>query len=316
MLRGYIATTDFEWYSYLRARRDLDEVNFWQPSGSRQFRAIQAGEPFFFKLKSPQNRIAGFGVYLRSEILPDWLAWECFGQRNGTATEPEFRSRLAAYRRKNGVVGSGAENVTCLILSTPVFFTPDDWVAEPSDWKKNIVSGKGFDLSEGEGRRVFEECQARARAMVEHGGEIASSRETIRTVLTRYGEGVVVKPRLGQGSFRFAVEDAYGKACAVTREHSRPVLEAAHIRPYGLGGEHAVSNGILLRRDLHRLFDCGYVTVERDHSLRVSERLKREYNNGKVYYALQGTALSQPTRIEDRPDASLLEWHREVVFKD
>jgi putative restriction endonuclease len=314
MLRGYVATTDFDWYSYLRTRRDLDEVNFWQPSGSRQFRAIRPGEPLFFKLKSPQNRIAGFGVFLRSEILPDWLAWECFGQQNGTATESEFRSRLAAYRRKNGVVGVGAERVTCLIISTPVFFRPDEWVEEPRDWKKNIVSGKGFDLSDGEGRRVFEECRARAQSMVVE-GELPASQERVGTVLERYGEGVLVQPRLGQGSFRLAVEDAYGKACAVTREHSRPVLEAAHIKPYGRGGEHAVSNGILLRRDLHRLFDCGYVTVEKDSTFRVSERLKREYNNGKVYYALQGTSLNQPKRAEDRPDATLLAWHRDVVFR-
>jgi putative restriction endonuclease len=314
MLRGYVATTDFDWYSYLRTRRDLDEVNFWQPSGSRQFRAIKSGEPFFFKLKSPQNRIAGFGVFLRGEILPDWLAWECFGQQNGTATESEFRKHLEAYRRKNGVVGSGAENVTCLIISAPVFFTPDDWVAEPSDWKKNIVSGKGFDLSEGEGRRIFEECQARARTMV-LGGDLPSSRERVEAVLARYGEGVLVRPRLGQGSFRLAVEDAYGKSCAVTREHSRPVLEAAHIKPYGQGGEHAVSNGILLRRDLHRLFDYGYVTVDKDSTFRVSERLKREYNNGRAYYALRGIGLNQPSRADDRPESSLLEWHRDVVFK-
>lgn len=314
MLRGYVAPTDFHWYSFLRTKRDLEEVNFWQPSGSRQFRAIERGEPFFFKLKSPQNRIAGFGVFLRSEILPDWLAWECFAQQNGTATELEFRSSLDAYRRKNGVMGVGTEKVTCLIISSPVFFTPDDWVEEPRDWKKNIVSGKGYDLSDGEGRRIFEECQARARGMLSAGG-IIDVEERVGKVLERYSEGVLVRPRLGQGSFRLAVEDAYGKACAVTHEHSRPVLEAAHIKPYGQGGEHAVTNGILLRRDLHRLFDCGYVAIAKDHTLLVSERLKREYNNGRTYYALHGQALSRPDRVEDRPDATLLEWHRDVVFK-
>jgi putative restriction endonuclease len=70
-----------------------------------------------------------------------------------------------------------------------------------------------------------------------------------------------VRPRLGQGTFRIATIQAYERACAVTGEHSLPALEAAHIRPFAEGGTHDVSNGLLLRADLHRLFDRGYVTV-------------------------------------------------------
>ena len=61
-----------------------------------------------------------------------------------------------------------------------------------------------------------------------------------------------VYPRLGQGSFRFAVEQAY-QQCAVTKEHSILALEAAHIKPYSLGGFHEVNNGLLLRADIHKL---------------------------------------------------------------
>ena len=57
----------------------------------------------------------------------------------------------------------------------------------------------------------------------------------------RYGPGQVIYPRLGQGTFRFAVEQAY-QQCAVTKEHSIPALEAAHIKPYSLGGFHEVNN--------------------------------------------------------------------------
>jgi putative restriction endonuclease len=56
----------------------------------------------------------------------------------------------------------------------------------------------------------------------------------------------------GQGSFRFAVEQAY-QQCAVTKEHSIPALESAHIKPYSLGGFHEVNNGLLLRADIHKL---------------------------------------------------------------
>lgn len=86
--------------------------------------------------------------------------------------------------------------------------------------------------------------------------------DTVERALTaeRYGKPIEIRPRLGQGGFRLAVTDAYGRACAVTQEHSLPVLEAAHIRPCGNGGAHEVQNGLLLRSDLHRLFDRGYVT--------------------------------------------------------
>src|SRR5262249_35261266 len=49
----------------------------------------------------------------------------------------------------------------------------------------------------------------------------------------RYGSFMNVRPRLGQGLFSLAVREAYRGACAVTHEHSGPVLEAAHILPYG-----------------------------------------------------------------------------------
>src|SRR4051794_17989519 len=67
----------------------------------------------------------------------------------------------------------------------------------------------------------------------------------------RHGRPQLVIPRLGQGSFRLAVLDAYDGACAITTEHSLPVLEAAHIRPWAAGGRHELPNGLPLRRDLH-----------------------------------------------------------------
>jgi len=87
--------------------------------------------------------------------------------------------------------------------------------------------------------------------------------EPLADELRRYGAPQVVQPRLGQGTFRIAVTSAYG-ACAVCGEHSLPALGAAHVRPYADGGTHALPNGLLLRADIHRLYDTGYVTVTPD----------------------------------------------------
>jgi len=72
--------------------------------------------------------------------------------------------------------------------------------------------------------------------------------------------------------FRVIVTDAYDRRCAMTGERTLPVLEAAHIKPYGSGDPHALENGLLLRSDLHILFDQDYITVDakpRDHKIRV-----------------------------------------------
>lgn len=91
------------------------------------------------------------------------------------------------------------------------------------------------------------------------------------------------RSRLGQGAFRVMVTDAYQRRCAVTGEKTLPVLEAAHIRPYALSGPNRVSNGLLLRSDLHTLFDLGYITVTPELRLLVSRRLREEWHNGLEY---------------------------------
>ena len=58
----YVGVTDLDWFEY-RSARSADEVNFWQPGGRSQFRALQPGELFLFKLHSPNNFIVGGGLF-------------------------------------------------------------------------------------------------------------------------------------------------------------------------------------------------------------------------------------------------------------
>lgn len=73
----------------------------------------------------------------------------------------------------------------------------------------------------------------------------------------------------------------YKRQCALTNSRVLHVLDAAHIKPYSLGGSHSPSNGLLLRQDVHTLFDRGYLTVTPDYHVGVSHRLKDEFDNGK-----------------------------------
>ena len=100
--------------------------------------------------------------------------------------------------------------------------------------------------------RVWAECRERAEDVP----AVNTVSDTLgaRAGADRYGALQLVRPRLGQGAFRVAVTDAYDRACAVTGEHSLPVLEAAHIKPFAENGPHEVVNGVLLRAEPPRVF--------------------------------------------------------------
>ncbi|MCL5735370.1 MAG: HNH endonuclease [Actinobacteria bacterium] len=299
--KGYIALTDPEWYTYLSAQPRPDEVNFWQPRGDHTFRAISPGETFFFKLRAPHRAIAGFGFFQRYESMPASYAWDCFGEANGAPDFPSMLARITRLRRGGssasgsaGGVNAGDFRIGCIMIAAPVFFTPDEWVRPPADWSPSgIQVGKRYDLSSGEGSRILRECMDRATRGL-HYWNIEADPRLVAENFTRYGAAVQVRPRLGQGLFSLAVRDAYHGACAVTREHSLPALEAAHIQPYVQGGQHRVDNGLLLRSDLHRLYDRGYVTVTPDYVFRVGDSLRDDFKNGRSYYGLDGAKIPVP----------------------
>lgn len=308
LARGYIGLTDPDWYSYLSDQPRVDEVNFWQPHGGRRFAALTPGEPFFFKLRAPLKAIAGFGFFQRYESLPAWLAWECFGTMNGA---PDFETMVERITRLRGDgTSQGDFAIGCIMISAPVFFPQKEWVIPPDDWAQTgIQQGKRYELGSGEGKRIFAQCLDRANRATHYWNV-----DRVAEPAERYGTPVFVRPRLGQGLFSLAVRDAYNGACAVTGEHSAPVLEAAHIKPYARGGEHSVQNGLLLRSDLHRLFDKGYVTVTPDYEFKVGKRLREEFKNGRSYYQLNGHRILVPVESGLLPDRDLLEWHQQMVF--
>ena len=305
LMVGYFGVTDAGWYMHLSRLAGPRDANFWRPS-ARTYR-LPVGTPFFFKLKSPHHAVAGFGFFANFTVLPDWLAWDTFGEANGVADLAELRERLTTIRRGARIEADAQGRIGCALIAEARFFAPDDWVAAPKDWKPRTQSGERYDLMKGEGARIWNECLARA-------GIAAPVPADAVKVKARFGAPVIYRPRLGQGIFRVQVLDAYGRACAVTGEHSLPVLEAAHIKPYSRGGEHDVTNGLSLRSDLHRLFDKGYVTVDEEQRFVVGRRLKEDFANGRSYYVLHGCPLDAPAEAGVSPSAAALAWHREQVF--
>jgi putative restriction endonuclease len=124
-----------------------------------------------------------------------------------------------------------------------------------------------------------------------------------------------VTERYGQGTFRARLLSAYAGRCAITTERSVPVLDAAHIQPYRGTASNHVQNGLLLRADLHRLYDAGYLTVTPDFRVEVSPRLREDYENGRHYYAMAGERIHVSDSVSLQPSRAALDWHASNVFR-
>jgi len=307
-MRFYVGVTDNAWFDFLQ-QFGPDEVNFWRPSG-KEFSVLEPGEPFLFKLHSPMNFVVGGGFFIRSERLPLSLAWEVFGQKNGAATRGEFEQLIRNHR---GYDETDPE-IGCVILNQPFFIPRDHWIAAPGNWKPNIVSGKTYGDGDEWGNRLWALVCSWLPTP-----DSAEPSEELATAVSEpgllYGQEYLRKSRLGQGAFRILVTDAYLKRCAISGERTLPVLQASHIKPYGEGPNH-VDNGLLLRSDLHILFDRGYLTVTPDLKVEISRRIREEYENGRDYYRFHGNSLAVlPISPLDRPNQEFLRWHNEKIFR-
>lgn len=313
-MKFWVGVTDTRWFKFLAAR-NLDEVNFWQPSATPPFKTGAVGMPFLFKVKRPDHHIAGGGYFVGYSTMPMGLAWDVFGEKNGAASSAEFYDmvgKLAGGRSDDHAIG-------CTIITTPQFWPREDWLADPPGFASNIVVGKYYESAEPDGAAIWRHFQQRATTTDVLA--IPSSDPAVTTASRtfdgpKYGAAVTVKPRIGQAAFRVLVMDAYQRRCAITGENTLIALEAAHIQPYAGEGTHDIRNGMLLRADFHRLFDKGLVSVTQDRQIKISPRIREAYFNGKAYYRLDGKPLEVVPESPDRqPDPDRLKWHYENVFQ-
>jgi putative restriction endonuclease len=312
MRRAYVGVTDNRWAAFLRARPHLDEVNFWKPSAT-SFRALNRGDPFLFKTHSPGNRLVGGGFFTEYRQLRVSEAWRFFEEGNGVASHDQLLRMITAYQSRNSSLGVDADPMIGCILLDGVFFVDDDLsMASPPDFAPNIVSGKGYPLDGGsyvEG--------ALERLLANSGVRVVGDdgQPTIIPGPLFLEEPQLVLARAGQRSFRAAVTAAYDRRCAVTGNHITPVLQAAHIRPVADQGENRVDNGLLLRSDVHILYDQGYLGIDAARRLQVSPRLRTDFGNGAEFYARQGMEIALPQRKVDWPDPDAATWHMDTRFR-
>jgi len=141
--------------------------------------------------------------------------------------------------------------------------------------------------------------EAEARASSEQSAPIASDHDARVRVL------YAIALREGQSGFKAALLAAYDNRCAVTGCAVKEILEAAHIRPFRGDHTNRTDNGLLLRADIHTLFDRGLLWVDEANRVQIDERLA-----GSEYGALRGKLLQLPRDPNDQPHSEHLAYHR------
>ena len=311
-MKAYVAVTDQDWFDYLSRRPEVDEVNFWTPNPwGGEFKVVKRGELLLFKLKHPYNAIAGGGFFEHYTELRVSMAWSAFGDKNGAATLAATRARISVLRHETPKPWDDYM-IGCIILVDPFFWDPGDWIPEPRDWRPQIVRGKTYDLTASIGRELWDQLIAR----LEREGAARVGKERAEPEIPGgYGEPIPRPRRIGQGTFRVVITDIYQRRCAVTEEKALPALDAAHIRPFSEEPENYIRNGVLMRSDLHRLFDAGYMTITPEYRTEVSRRIKEDFDDGENYMRLHGSPVWMPDRYDFRPDPEILAWHNENRYR-
>ena len=129
----------------------------------------------------------------------------------------------------------------------------------------------------------------------------------IEDARTRTFRSIVL--RRGQRDFRMELLEAYARKCAVTGYDSAFALEACHIFPYQGPDTNHVTNGLLLRSDIHTLFDLGMMAVDTsDMTLILADGLLRS-----SYAELSKRPIALLQDPSKRPSAAALDQHRQLV---
>lgn len=294
-----IALTDFDWYSFLNNSNINNQVNFWTPT-PWNVKKMEVGDKVYFLLKKKYGRkICGFGSFVKYETKDISGAWSEYGLGNGVQNLDELRYRVQKYTDKNSKTGYKGNNhiIGCLILNK-ICFLPEDEQKPPDYYGWNIpINVVKYKYINDTNFNVYT------------GNEKSSNNFYL---VDKSKSGYILnkcKERKGQSKFRTDLMMAYNYRCCITGESTSETLQAAHIQEYISKESNNIQNGILLRIDLHMLFDAGLITLNENFEVCISPHL-----TSKNYTQYSGKKISLPTK-KYWPSKEAIKWHNENVFR-
>ena len=294
-----LAVTDPRWYEFLLKQPQAEPLNFWTPTPWKP--KIPEGTRFGFLVKSPFRKIGGYGRLTGYDEMTVEEAWLRYRTANGVPDHTTFRERIIEFagRRSSGFIDTRNPTIGCIVLEECFFLAPDQMVAPEElglSFPTQIVKWKRFD-------GALDLPEATGLISTAHEFQLIDPNETD-------WESRKVKKRVSQGAFRDRILTAYGGRCAVSGETCTTILEAAHIQPFISLASNHVQNGLCLRRDFHRLFDTGLLSVNDNYQVMVSgavESAKVQSWNAKPIHIPNDPSL--------QPSLTALGYHRREVYR-
>lgn len=289
-----IAPTDYNWIQSLKSSHFNSFVNFWTPT-PWNVKRMKPSERWYFLLKSPIRKIAGFGEYVEYKNLTAAEAWNKYGKRNGCKESWELKGSIESYIRKNTKlkkqhIDIAEYKIGCVILKNCQFFEDSQYI-DPHEYgvviPKQVVKFKYIKTYD----PFLNEINNVDNFYILH-----DHREQYR------GE---VNLRKGQSEFKGKILKCYNNNCCISNEKCPELLEAAHLQMYLNRESNHVQNGILLRVDFHRLFDNDLLFIDENYQIHISSILQ-----GSYYAQFHGSKIALPDKMHEYPSKEALEARR------
>ena len=286
-----ISTTDNNWFKFLKDNDFNSFVNFWTPT-PWNIKTIKNGERWYFLLKSPIREIGGFGEFSEYKNLTAIEAWRLYGHKNGTDDLDQFIKNIQLYINKNRFSGTKIDienyQIGCIILKNCQFWEPEDYKKAEDyqiEFGKQVVKYKYFEQYD---PFKIEESNSNSDFNL-----LKEPREIYKKEINQ---------RQGQSKFKGLILKGYKNKCCISGEVCPELLEAAHLQKYIDRRSNHIQNGILLRVDLHRLFDNDLLIIDQNYVIHISSIIQNP-----IYTQDEGCKISLPDNTYEFPSKTSLE---------
>ena len=270
----------------LSSYEEIDVENSWNVISEAANNHLDTGIEFSSWIQSQRYRISDVS---KSSIIVDRLD----SNKPVKITPGQIEKAIQRLNAAGGSSGRRTLNYTVAIETALVELHPDLNWAKDGDFihsrKRDSSTTIGFEL-DNQINRVFQEFDP-------------DSIEDARALSLRS-----IAIRQGQPQFRATLLTAYSGRCAITGTDAIQALEAAHILPYSGPKTNHVQNGMILRSDVHSLFDRGLLGVEpEDYSVVMSDVL-----SNSSYSDYERLRIRLPRVKNERPSPDALWNHLET----
>lgn len=293
-----IAPTDIGWFTFLKENEYNSFVNFWTPT-PWNIKGLAPGDRWYLLLKSPIRKLAGYGEFYEYQNLTAQAAWDKFGFRNGVETKTKFIEKIQSYIDKNSKVhGNVPIDISTYKIGCLTLFNCEYW--EELDYK----TPEDFNVSFAKQIVTFKKYNGplELKYTPYHNFSLVNEpRENYKGLSNK---------RRGPGNFKSTLLKAYNNRCCITGEDCPELLQAAHIQDYLTVDSNHVQNGLLLRIDLHKLYDNHLLFIDSDYKIHISTFVASDF-----YRSLNGNTIVIPANIADQPSKEALELRREFFRK-